>query len=165
MALVQRLFVKWEPALYAFVHALVPDSNCAQDVLQETFLAVSKKAADFAPDSNFLAWSCAIVRYKVLEALRQRKFVGLTPEAIEALCASDAAVPADPRVDVLSKCIEQLASKARRIIGLRYEEARQPGEIARIIGWTPTAVNVALSRARRFLRDCVTRALTSANEN
>jgi RNA polymerase sigma-70 factor (ECF subfamily) len=163
--LVQRLFVQYEPALHSFVHGLVPDRSCAQDVLQETFLAVTKNAGDFAPGSNFLAWSSTIARYKVLEALRGRKFVGLTPEAIEAVCASEAAPPADPRVDILSRCVKQLASTAKRIVALRYEEERAPQEIAQIIGWTPKAVNVALTRARRFLRDCVAKATATVNEN
>jgi len=166
--LVQRLFIEHQPALHAFVHALVPDFGRAQDVLQETFLAATKNAGDFAAasaDSNFLVWSCAIARSKVLEARRQRRFIGLTPEAIEALCASEAAAPADPRIDVLAKCIEQLAPKARRVVALRYEDGHQPREIARIIDWTPEAVYVALSRARRFLRDCVAKALVAVNEN
>jgi RNA polymerase sigma-70 factor, ECF subfamily len=159
VALVQRLFIESQPALHVFVHALVPDFGRAQDVLQETFLAVTRKANDFSPGSNFMAWSSAIARYKVLESLRERRFIGLTPAAIEAVCNSEAAVSADPRIEVLAECIETLTAKTKQVVTLRYQEAHQPAEIARIIGWTPAAVYVALSRARRFLHDCVAQSL------
>ena len=95
--LVQRLFVECQPALRAFIQALLPDFSQAQDVLQETFLTATQKADDFVPDSDFIAWVCTIARYKVLEAHHERKFLGLTVAAIEAVCAAKTAAPEDPR--------------------------------------------------------------------
>jgi RNA polymerase sigma-70 factor (ECF subfamily) len=117
VAVVQRLFLAHAPALRAYVLALLPDFNRSQDVLQETFLTATRKAADFAPDSNFLAWACAIARYKVLEA-RRHPTGGplLSAEALDALCASDAAEPADPRLDLLRQCLDGLAPRALSLI-------------------------------------------------
>jgi len=46
---------------------------------------------------------------------------------------------------------------------LRDQQAHRPPEIARIMGWTVEAVHVALSRARVFLRGCVTRRMGAEN--
>ena len=160
----QRLFIEHEPGLRAYINSLVPDFSRAQDVLQETFLTVTSKAGDFVPGSNFLGWACTIARYKVLEALRQQKFIGLSVAAVEALCVCEAAVPENPRTDLLTQCIEDLAPKARQIITLRYKGSHSPSEVAHIVGWTPDAVYVALNRARRFLQDCITRKLAALRE-
>ncbi len=41
--------------LRAFVLSLAPDFSAADDVLQETFLVVTRKAAEFEPGTNFFA--------------------------------------------------------------------------------------------------------------
>jgi RNA polymerase sigma-70 factor (ECF subfamily) len=158
--LVQRLFVEYQPAIRAFISALVPDFNRAQDVLQETFLTTTRKAEDFVPESNYLGWVCAIARYKVLEARRQGKFVGLTEAAIEGLCSRTPDLPG-PCTEALAQCIDRLAPRARQAITLRYEGSHSPAEVASIMGWTPEGVYVALSRARHFLRKCVEERLAA----
>ena len=50
---VQQLFVRHQGQLKAFVLALWPDFARADDVLQEVFLTVTAKAAEFEPDDEF----------------------------------------------------------------------------------------------------------------
>jgi RNA polymerase sigma-70 factor (ECF subfamily) len=52
--LVQQLFVKHSPQLRAYAVALAGDFAAADDVVQETFLTVTAKAADFQSGTNFL---------------------------------------------------------------------------------------------------------------
>lgn len=157
---VQQLFVKHQSAIKAFILSLQPDFAEADDVLQETFLTVTRKAGEFEEGSNFIAWSFAIARFKAMEARRKRvsRCEDLSDEVIEALAAS---VPEasffDRRLEALRGCLDRLAPKAREIVRLRYHEEHGPEEIARHLDWKPNAVNVALSRARIALRDCVQR--------
>lgn len=163
---VQLLFVQNILVVRGFVTALVTDFSQVDDVIQETFLTVTAKAKDFQPGTNFQAWACTIAKYKVLEVARRSnsKTVLLDAEVIEALCAT----PIDkwnPEAEMLAieKCKETLAPKARRAIDLRYKQGKQPPEIAKQMGWKVNAVNVALSRARSVLRECVKRHLSDAN--
>src|SRR5262249_57451566 len=64
---VQRLFLRHAGVLRGFILGLLPDHNRAEDVFQEVFLTVSRKAAEFRPGSNFPAWARSIARLKVLE--------------------------------------------------------------------------------------------------
>jgi DNA-directed RNA polymerase specialized sigma24 family protein len=50
---VQLLFVRNENAIRAFIRALQPSLSDADDVLQETFLTVSRKASSFEIGTNF----------------------------------------------------------------------------------------------------------------
>ncbi|MEI6714776.1 MAG: sigma-70 family RNA polymerase sigma factor [Verrucomicrobiota bacterium] len=153
---VERLFLKHQAVVRAFTCSLLSDFSLADDVLHETFLTVRRKAQSYRPGSNFVAWACTVARFKVLEALRASgKRCALSEEAMDALGASEDAIPFDPRLDVLDECLGKLAPHARRLVELRYVGGSMPEEIARLMEWTPGAVNVALTRARQLLRECV----------
>jgi RNA polymerase sigma-70 factor (ECF subfamily) len=161
---VQRLFLRHAGLLRGFILGLLPDHNRAEDVFQEVFLTVTRKACEFTPGSNFLAWARAIARLKVLEACRSARGgpALLGPEALEAVVAAadvDDDVWAQKR-EALQQCLKQLAPRAREILELRYcDEYLPPPEIASRLSWSVGAVHVALSRARKFLQECTRRRL------
>lgn len=161
---VQALFIQHTPALRGFVLALMPDFGRVDDVLQETFLLVNRKAGEFKLGSNFLGWACTIARFKVLEIIRRetKRQQYLSEEVIESLCACEPETDRSPdeRLRYLDECLDQLAPQARRAVELMYQQAHKPAEIARLLGWNPESVYVALSRARIILRDCVRRKVT-----
>lgn len=159
---VHALFLHHSREIRRFILALVPDFSSADDVFQETFLTVSRKADDFQTGSNFLGWVCAIARFKVLEALRSRKGQNqmLSAEVIEALCAGEPSPESEEeKLEVLSRCIGDLPAKTRKVVELRYQQAHKPPEIARYLDWTVESVYVTLSRARSLLRHCMERRL------
>lgn len=148
-----------------FIRALVRDRHLADDVLQETFLTVSAKAADFEPGTNFPRWACAIARLKVLECLRRERgnLTFLSEETVEKLAAEEPVPEPDIRAELLAGCIGELPPAMKRSVELRYLGNRKPGEIAKMVGWTPEAVYVGLSRARSLLRDCIERKMAGAD--
>lgn len=163
LELVQRLFVRHHNELRGMVLAILPDFAAVDDVLQETFLTVSRKAGDFQAETNFAAWAGAVARFHALDWRRkQGRWVnGLTEEVIELLCTHPAALAEPPQADrelqALDRCLGELAPQARRVIELRYREGHKPAEVARRMGWSAEAIYVALSRARAALRACVER--------
>ena len=166
-ALVQSLFVQHLPALRGFVLSLISDFSLVDDVVQETFLVITAKAGSFQRGTNFRAWAWTIARYKVLQTLEKNAPVHdrFAPEVLEALSAHDTAETwfSDEQLQHLAKCMDGLAPKAREAVELRYQQAHRPPEIASRLGWTVESVHVALSRARIFLRDCVTHRMATAN--
>jgi DNA-directed RNA polymerase specialized sigma24 family protein len=46
---------------------------------------------------------------------------------------------------------------------LFYRDEHKPQEIAARLSWTPAAVSVALSRARKALRECIEHQMTLSN--
>src|SRR5215475_8023506 len=121
---VQRLFLRHAGLLRGFILGLLPDHNRAEDVFQEVFLTVTRKAADFRPGTNFPAWARSIARLKVLEQLRASRtgLALLDPEALDAVLAVADCVDDDwaERRAALKGCLEQLAPRAREILELRY---------------------------------------------
>ncbi|QTN33860.1 hypothetical protein HZ994_16585 [Akkermansiaceae bacterium] len=84
--LVQELFIEHSDLIRGFIRSLLADRTQADDVLQETFLTITRKAGAFEPGTSFPKWACAIARYKVMEAMRAVKRGGvlLSEEVIEA---------------------------------------------------------------------------------
>src|SRR5262245_50726155 len=161
---VQRLFLRHSGVLRGFILGLLPDHNRAEDVFQEVFLTITRKGAEFVPGTNFLAWARSIARLKVLEACRsvRQSPQSLEPDAMEALAMAAGEVDDtwDDRRDILARCLEQLAPRAREILELRYsDELLPPPEIASRLSWSVGAVHVALSRARKFLQECTRKRL------
>ena len=165
-ARVQQLFVKHQSTLKAIVLSLQPDFAEADDILQEVFLTVTRKAGEFRADSNFVAWARAIARFKVMEFRRRRQKAPyeLSEEVIEALCA---AVPEEgffeERLAAVRGCLDRLAPRTQELIKLRYYAEHGPEEIAQLMSWTANSVNVTLSKARSALRDCVEHRVKEAS--
>ena len=112
---VQLLFVRHENSIRAFVRALQPSLSDADDVMQETFLTVSRKASTFEPGTNFVAWAFGIARLKVLENFRLKKRTNVLTEAALIALAEDAPTPEALREkeDALEACLERLTPKKR----------------------------------------------------
>lgn len=164
---VQRQFLQNSNRLRGFILGLLPDRSAADDVLQEVFLTVTAKAAEFRSGTNFLAWGRAIARLKVLE-YRQRQFPTagqLTDEAWELLAQTAPEVDDgwDARREALQKCLGELAPRAREVVQLRYSVERLDlVEVARRMFWTVGSVKVGLSRAKDALWECVQRRLADS---
>ncbi|MEK0447100.1 MAG: hypothetical protein RLZZ399_2421 [Verrucomicrobiota bacterium] len=161
---VQLLFVRHQSAIRAFVRALQPSLFDADDILQETFLILTRKADSFEPGSNFVAWACSVARLKVLEDLRKkRRSSALTEAALEALAAE---APAEEitelREATLNGCLQGLGAKASELLWRKYVGRQTSEEMAEGLRMTPLAVRVALSKARALLRDCVSIKLQRA---
>jgi RNA polymerase sigma-70 factor (ECF subfamily) len=149
------------PDLRGFVEAIVTDFTLVDDVIQETFLTVTRKSHEFRTGTNFWAWACTIARLKAVECSRRRRAapLPLRDEVLDALCAS----PPEPEEEdlrhrLLARCLEELTPALRRIIELRYSQTLKPAEIARLVNRPTESVYVSLSRARRVLRECVARS-------
>lgn len=150
-----------QPRLYGFVFKRLLNAEQAHDVLQETNLVLWRRAAEFRPGTNFMAWAYRIAHFQVL-ALRQK-------QARERLCFSDdllarlleeevevSEVKLD-RLKVLQACLAEAGEKSRALIAKRYAEGVSVQEIARELNKTANAVSRSLHRIREALMECVER--------
>lgn len=157
MVHVQSLFVENISALRGMLWALVPDRHRLDDIIQETFLTITRKADDYERGTNFRAWLFAVARYKVLHSLRERKLENaLAPELIELL-AAEAPMPEyfDERLVHLRVCVEKLPAQAKRMLHLRYHDGLSIADVADQLARRVNSIKVMLSRVRDTLRGCI----------
>ena len=163
---VQTLFVQHQQAVLAFVLSLEPGIHEAEEIVQETFVTASRKASTWTAGTNFLAWACAIARFRTLSLQRDRgrRNCRLAEDVVELLAehAEEDFSVFQGRVSTLRGCMKELAPKAHELINLRYHAGLMPEQIADEIGWTANAVRVALTRARTRLRECLGRSAEKA---
>jgi RNA polymerase sigma-70 factor (ECF subfamily) len=152
---VQRLFLENQAGLYGYVLSIVRNFSLAQDIVQDTFLIVTRKAAQFDPETNFVAWVYTIARYEALAVMRRLARPALAEETLQLLFAQQEPGTPEHIIAIVRSCMQKLTPNVQRMLSLRYEDALKPAEIARLLGWTSNAVSVAICRARVELRKCV----------
>lgn len=163
--LVQKLFIEHVDELKGFVTSLVPDPELVDDVVQETFVAVTARAAHYDPQTSFASWLFIVARDKLREvggraAAEARPFAD---DVLEVLVASHTGFAISrEHMRFLDECIGMLAPQARRIVSLRYQNSMKPRHVAKALGWTAGSVRVALSRARAAIRECVEKKMAAA---
>lgn len=157
-----RDFLARRADLIAYLRVIGP-AGLAEDAFQETFLVVHRRLADFRRDGDFPAWVRGIARNVLrqlgrkgnrLQTMADEALTGLIDQAV----AEHEAVnePVD-RLPALRRCVERLAEPQRRLLHLRYALGQPIEQIAVVLHRTPGAAQVALSRLRTVLGDCMAR--------
>ncbi|MEY3143429.1 MAG: hypothetical protein RLY21_1922 [Planctomycetota bacterium] len=164
----RQAFTLWtqaQPAVSAFVHALVGDRTARDEILQEVALAILESFDRYDASRPFLPWALGIARNEVAKARhRGRRFPALLSEAAEsALADAVASVSDDERVRLahLSDCLARLEGRPREICDLRYRTGLTPARIAGALGMQPNTVSKALERVRLELRECIERRIAA----
>lgn len=148
-----------QPALTAYAYAMLSDYAAAQDVVQDTFVVVARKYAEFEEGTSILAWCRTIVRLQVLTYTRKNRRVQMVEDRVlqEAMDAAFAKHQSDSPVglDHLRECLSKLPDSGRELIRLRYEEHAAYLEISKALRITLETVRKRLFRTKQQLGDCV----------
>jgi RNA polymerase sigma-70 factor, ECF subfamily len=151
--------------ILAYIHALVPNPNDAQDVLQQTCLVICEKFQEFDPASDFLAWAREIAWWQVRAARQKfaRSKMLFDDDVLEAIARTAAEErpdqDQDQRLEALSRCLERLLPRDRALVLARYERGVDVQDAAKRSGRSLQAAYKALTRIRKLLFDCVTNRL------
>ncbi|WP_137390178.1 sigma-70 family RNA polymerase sigma factor [Rhodoligotrophos defluvii] len=127
-----------------------------EDIVQETLLAIHLKRHTWREDAPVTPWLFAIVRYKIVDALRRRgRHVEIGIDEIAESVAEPVAEAARPWE--IDRALDHLAPGQRSVVAAVSVDGHSIGETARRFGMSEAAVRVALHRglaaiARRFGR-------------
>ena len=155
-------------ALQAYAFAALSDHALAEDVVQAAFIVVMDKYREFREGTSILAWCRAIVRLKVFEALRARKRLETTEDALldesiafafEDQQTSDGAAVRHQRLNALQACLGEMPARSRTLLTLSVQAKRSYEQMGAIAGMSVEAVRKGLYRIRAALRDCVNKRL------
>ncbi len=155
---VLRGFLAHQGMLRAYAFAIIGDWDAADEAVQETAVYVCAHWADLPADGDFAAWARGVARLRALECRRRRPRGGVAPDVAAALPIAESEAGAAER-SALSRCIEALPADAGQLIDWHYRDGLAGDVIADRLGRSIDAVYMALSRARRRLRDCMRRRL------
>ena len=143
-----------------FVHRLairvVGNAADAEDVVQEAFLRVWRRADRFQPTAApFSAWLNRVVVNLCLDRLRKPTPLPLeaAPELGDPAPDGFALLAAADQGKMVSAAILDLPERQRLALMLCYYEGHSNAEAAQLLSVTVSAVESLLIRARRTLRD------------
>jgi RNA polymerase sigma-70 factor (ECF subfamily) len=152
-----ELVRSYQAGVWRYLRFLGADDSLADDLTQETFLAVWKKRfIDHTPAATrqYLRTSA---RNLFLMSLRKRnrqptvERLELADEVWQELAGDDA----DSMLDALRDCVEELSGRGQQVIDLCYRDNRSRAEIAREMELSEDGVKSLLRRTRELLRRCV----------
>jgi RNA polymerase sigma-70 factor, ECF subfamily len=155
------LYRQTSAKLYGIVFRILPRKDAAAEALQEAYVRIWERAADFdAAKGSPLAWMATIARNRALDEVRRVRPASLedmpdslepTAELIDPLAARDRS----ERLAALIACLERLDDDKRAILMLAYYHGASREALAKRFGRPVPTIKTWLHRGLAQLRDCL----------
>lgn len=160
-----RLFAQHEHQVYAYIVSAMANWADADEVMQETSVALWEMFDDFQEGTNFCSWACRIAYFRILRFREKRKrdrheFDQPFVEAVAAT-ALDEAESFELRRKALGDCVNRLKERDRDLLQVCYADGGTIRRAAERLERPAKGVYKALARIRQTLFDCVQRKLTA----
>ncbi|MCG8584229.1 MAG: sigma-70 family RNA polymerase sigma factor [Pirellulales bacterium] len=160
-----RLYSRYQPTIFAYIAALLPNDVDADDVMSETSVVLWRKWRQLDCDDDFVRWARGVARLEVMRYRRTkaRDRVTFSQSTVEMLSDTIEAEGAlqETRRRALTLCKEELSQTDQQMLDLRYSGNRTARQVAQELGRPENTVYKALARIRRTLFECVRRRIAA----
>jgi RNA polymerase sigma-70 factor (ECF subfamily) len=153
-----RLYDRYDRPCFQFIHRMAGAGDIAEDLHQETWMAISKSAADYDPGkASFPAWLFTIARHKVWDHFRRQKVVPMASGQIDAAIADPDPSPLQrvqsrQLAERIVTAVEALPLEQRGVFVMFAHAGLSLEEIARATGVGVETAKSRLRYARASLR-------------
>lgn len=138
------LYLRHRAKAFGYLLSQSRDHSVAEDLLQETFERVYKKAHTFDPKASFLPWMFTIMKNALTDRMRK----SLRDQRLELQLVTESQVENElPSID-----LDELPERYRTALKLRYIEDRDFDEIAQEMSLSVSNARQLVSRAIRRLK-------------
>jgi RNA polymerase sigma-70 factor (ECF subfamily) len=159
------LVCRHQATVWRYVRFLGAERAEADDLTQETFLAVARGSFVERDERQTAGYLRTVARNQLLVLRRKqnREICTVQLEAADSVwaAATDSGGGLDDYLDALRTCVDGLEGRARQAIDLAYRVGASRGAIAVELAMQPDGVKTLLRRTRDVLRECVERRLKS----
>jgi len=156
----ETLVHQFQADVWRYLRYLGAAAADADDLTQETFLAVARSAFEERSPAETAGYLRKVARNQLLMARRRQGRDVNTVEleaAEEVWSARVGNAGMGGFLDALADCLQQLEGRARQAIDAAYRDRRSRAEIARSLKMKPDGVKSLLRRTREILRQCIER--------
>ncbi|MGH2493161.1 MAG: RNA polymerase sigma factor [Ktedonobacteraceae bacterium] len=151
-----ELYTRYQRTLFSYLLQLTPDYGLAEEILQDTLVAVWKSAHRFEGRSSLQTWLIGIARRQAHNTLRQHKLPVADESEMESLVATEPEPEAFTLANVaraeLAEAFSQLAPLHREVLALIFVQELSYQETATILEVPVGTVKSRICNARRALR-------------
>ena len=158
----RTLYERFAPALHGMAFRIMNDAGEAEEVLQEGFTYIWRKAASFDPSrSSAFAWAVMIVRNKAIDKLRVRQRGERLREKIagqaDLAAVSDEQSAHQPalreRSELVRSALEQIGTDQRQALELAFFGGLTHAQIAEHLEVPLGTVKARIRRGLLKMRD------------
>ena len=159
----QELYARFAPALFTMIFEILRHPKDAEDVLQEVFVQLWKKAGAYDPErGTVFIWAVMIARHKAIDRFRashRRNTLHEKAATENAIMAPEAVVPAD---DILMQrdkgkrvraALREIPAAQSAAIQLAFFGGLTQAEIAQELGAPLGTIKARIRRGLRALRE------------
>lgn len=151
-----KVVLPFKDKVFRLAKRLLVSKEEAEDATQELYFKLWKSKDKIADYNNVEAFAMTMTKNYCYDRLKSKQASNLTLvhsnyETKET--SLDKKIEYQDSVDQVYKLIEQLPDQQKIIIQLRDIEQYDLEEIGKMVDMKPTAVRVALSRARKTIRE------------
>lgn len=151
-----RLYQRHGASLFGYLTRLADDRAVAEEILQDTLVAVWNGAGSFEGRSSAVTWLVGIARRQAHNTLRRRTLPRADVAELEVLPApdpepEDAAIAKADREEIAA-AMARLAPVHREALVLSFVHGLSYNEMARSVGVPEGTIKSRLSNAKRALR-------------
>lgn len=160
------LFLRSEREIFRYVAALVPNVMDAEDIVQQTALALWEKFDAYDSSQPFTPWACRFALNKTKQWLerRQRWLAllegGLAEELVQR--REELRPELETRLKHLEACLNKLPTEQRAIVEGYYYRRDGIEKLAEHLDRTVAGTYKTLQRIREALQLCIENAVKGA---
>jgi RNA polymerase sigma-70 factor, ECF subfamily len=153
------LFLRSEREIFRYVAALVPHVADAEDIVQQTAVALWEKFEAYDPAQPFTPWACRFALNKARQWMERRQRwqalleAGLAEEL--ARRREELGPELECKLKHLEQCLAKLPEEQRSLVEGYYYHRSNVEELAERSGRTVAGTYKALQRIRQTLQLCV----------
>lgn len=155
-AALRELYVLYGQRMMAYALRLTQDQVLAEDVVQDSLVAVWRSAGRFRGEGRVIAWLLGIVHHTAMKAQRH-SHEPISELMTETLTATDPLpeeqVEADERATWIRRGLQSLTPNHRAALELVFYHGLSLAEVADVCGCPVGTIKSRLSYARRYLRE------------
>ena len=153
----KELYSRYNLPVFNYLLRLVHQTTSAEDLLQETFLAIWQGAEKFRGKSSVKTWIFRIAHHKAISWLRRHGKTQQIPKNIDELplfsqeISPEEAIIQRGQIAQIQTAIEQLSNNHRSTVELTFVHGFSYKEIAEIMGCPAGTVKSRMSYALKYL--------------
>ena len=153
------LFLRSEREIFRYVAALVPNVTDAEDIVQQTAMALWEKFDAYDTGQPFTPWACRFALNKAHQWIeRRQRWQALLEHGLAEELAQrrqELQPEFERRLKHLETCLGKLPPKQRTLVEGYYYERADIESLAERSGRTVAATYKTLQRIRQALQCCV----------
>ncbi|CAN5314194.1 sigma-70 family RNA polymerase sigma factor [soil metagenome] len=158
----RQLYDATAPKLFASIRRILRNSSAAEDALQEAYVRVWARAADFdAGIATPMAWMATIARHAAIDVVRRgaekvsQASASIDADLAERLADPSAGADAGMAGPLLARCLGGLDADRRARVLLAYAQGWSREELAARFQRPVATIKTLLRRSLIALKECL----------